>query len=436
MEQHYPAHLATLNSRYETIFAQLEYDTIVVSSGDLLGVANDDRTYPYIARTMAQQWLPFDIKPNTFIVLKPGKKPLLLWPAHEGFWHLSATEPRGEWTNGWTIEPHVDDTDWSALLTGKVAWLGPYAKNMPTSLATIYQEPVPVMQALNYYRVYKTDFEIAAMTLATERAVVGHRAAAQAFHFGASEAEIYMAFLAASQQLESTEPYSGIVALNESAAVLHYERKLFQAPEASLTLLIDAGAKVNGYASDITRTHTKGPSLFADLLQAMEQAQLNICKQVQPGVAMRDLHQRMEVAIAEILKTFKLCQFGVEEQLAKGVTKTFFPHGLGHLLGLNVHDVGAEQARPFAEPIHNSTSNRLRLARELEKDMVITIEPGIYFNRMLLDGYVKNESAHGLDLELIETLIPYGGIRIEDNLQLTAAGNNNLTRKAFEIAGA
>lgn len=432
MEQYYQTHLDILNARYETLFSELGYDTIVVSSGDLLGVENDDRTYPYIARKMAQQWLPFNVRPNTFIILSAGKKPHFIWPAHQGFWHLSTAEPTGVWTNGWTTEPHVDDIDWSSTLTGRVAWVGPYSRNMPSNLANIDQDPARVMQALSYYRVYKTDYELAAMKLATEQAVLGHRAAEQAFSNGGSEVEIYMAFLAASQQLESMEPYSGIVALNESAAVLHYERKLFEAPVSSRTLLIDAGACVNGYASDITRTHTKGPSLFSDILQAMEQVQLNICKQVKPGLTMRELHQRTEIAIAELLKHFKICTFGVDEQLSKGVTKTFFPHGLGHLLGLNVHDVGAEQSQPFSEPERNSTSNRLRLARELEAGMVITIEPGLYFNRMLLDGYLNTQSIHGLDLDLIETLFPYGGIRIEDNLNVTSDGSHNLTRQAFE----
>jgi Xaa-Pro dipeptidase len=431
MEQFYAAHLAILVARYNTLFEQLGYETIVVSSGDLLGVELDDRTYPYAARAMAQQWVPFDIKPNTFIVLKPGQKPHFIWPAHLGFWHLSANEPSGEWVNGWTTEPHEDNTNWAALLTGRVAWIGPYSRSMPDNVALIEQEPAHAMQALAYYRVYKTEYEVAAMAMASELGAQGHLAAADAFQQGASEADIYRAFLAGSRQLESSEPYNGIVALNESAAVLHYERKLFEAPEKPLTLLIDAGAKVNGYASDITRTHTKGDSVFNDLLQAMEQVQLQIGRQVKPGLAMSDLHLQTEVAIAKVLNELKICKFGVEEQLAKGVTKTFFPHGLGHLLGLNVHDVGAEQSQPFAEPLRNTTSSRLRLTRKLEEGMVITIEPGVYFNRMLIDGYLKAQTSHGLDLDLIETLLPFGGIRIEDNIHITTNSGRNLTREAF-----
>jgi hypothetical protein len=85
MEKNYQSHLATLMTRYETILEQLDFDTIVVSSGGLLGVANDDQTYPYIAQKMAQQWLPCEVKPNTFVVLKPGKNPHLIWPAHQDF---------------------------------------------------------------------------------------------------------------------------------------------------------------------------------------------------------------------------------------------------------------------------------------------------------------------------------------------------------------
>ncbi|WP_417447251.1 Xaa-Pro dipeptidase [Kangiella sp.] len=431
----YEEHLKELISRYETILEQLDYDVAVVSSGHLVGVANDDRTYSFIARASAQQWVPYDIHPNSYIVFRTGQKPILVWPAHKDFWHLSPVEPNGEWVKGWDLIPHTDNNDWITALKGRVAWIGPFARNMPPDITSVHHDPEVFVRALSYYRVYKTDYEVAAMSAASHQAVRGHLAAEQAFKENKSEAEIYLAFLAASKQLESLEPYSGIVALNESGATLHYERRSYQRHEKQLTLLIDAGAKVNGYASDITRTHTLGTSIFSDVLQRMEFLQVSLSQMVKPGVAMKTLHQRAELGIANILNEVGICRLSAEEQIEKEVTKAFFPHGLGHLLGLNVHDFGAEQVQPFSMPEAGTTSNRLRLSRELEKGMVITIEPGLYFNHMLIDGLIKNEPQHGLDLDLIETLFPYGGIRIEDNINVLEGSGRNLTREAFAALG-
>lgn len=427
--EHYSKHLGTLVARYSDALAKSGHDQIVISAGSQVVVAEDDRTYPYTPMAFAQQWLPYDLHPDTFIVVKPGEKPRLLWPARADFWHLTPAAPEGDWTALWQVEAAKSLKDWLPALVGKVAWLGPVHSQLDTQSVDI--NPAALKAELVYSRACKTAFEIQCLQAANDKAVVGHRAAELAFLDGQSEAEIYRAYLHYSRQLESQEPYSGIVALNESAATLHYERRQFERPDEHRTLLIDAGAKINGYASDITRTYTRGNALFSDLAKGIERLALSLTDQAKPGVAWSEIHRNALNGVAQLLLDSGLCRHSVESQLAQSIPQTFFPHGIGHLLGLQVHDVGGHQQNAEGVLAPHSDYPFLRLTRDLLPGMVVTVEPGLYFIPMLLERMIKNNPDHGCDLPLIETLKPYGGIRYEDNVVIAADQNLNLTRDAF-----
>lgn len=427
----YSEHLDTLKTRYSHALEKAGYDQIVISAGSLVVVAEDDRAYPYTPMAFAQQWLPFDLDPNTFIVFRPGEKPRLLWPARADFWHLTPAAPSGDWTRHWRVDAAEDLVDWMPELQGRIAWLGPKHPALDTVGVDVDLNPPALKAELSYYRAWKTDFEIECLAEANRKAVLGHEAARQAFLRGGSEAQIYRDYLAASEQLESQEPYSGIIALNESAATLHYERRSFTAPAEHRTLLIDAGAKVNGYASDITRTHTTDKARFRDLLDSMEQLQRSLNNLVKPGVTMVELQRQALEAIAGLLKVHGICELSVQEQLAKRIPQTFFPHGLGHLLGLQVHDVGGHQQDAEGNQKPDPDAPFLRLTRTLEPGMVITMEPGLYFIPMLINQLIDREPEHGLNLDVVKAFQPFGGIRIEDNLVVTKDGHRNLTREAF-----
>ncbi|WP_028670368.1 Xaa-Pro dipeptidase [Saccharospirillum impatiens] len=429
--QHYSRHLATLMERYQQALEATGYDQVVISAGSLVMVAEDDRAYPFTPRAYAQQWLPYDVLPDTFIVFTPGDKPRLLWPARQDFWHITPTEPTGDWTGMWHLQPATRLDDWLPSLTGRTAWIGPEHPALAQNKPGLEINPAALTSALAYTRAYKTDFEVDCLAEANVRAVRGHRAARDAFFSGQSEAGVYRDYLAASGQLESTEPYSGIIALNESAATLHYERRSFDVPATHRTLLIDAGAKVNGYASDITRTHTTDTGRFAELLAGVDALQQDINAAIKPGVKMTDLHRITQAGIAGLLNHHKLCSLSVDEQLSKNIPRAFYPHGLGHLLGLHVHDVGGHQQSVQGDVRNDPENPFLRLTRTLEEGMVITIEPGLYFIPMLLNKLINAEPAHGLNLALIEQLKPFGGVRIEDNIVVTGNGHRNLTREAF-----
>ncbi|MFY0666390.1 MAG: Xaa-Pro dipeptidase [Natronospirillum sp.] len=432
--QHYAEHLATLTKRYQTALAATGFDSVVLSSGSQTYYFEDDHAHPYHPYPFVQQWLPYRPAPDTFLVISATEKPRLIWPAKQDFWHITPSEPSGEWTRHWRIDGATQLKDWLPELTGNVAWIGAVHPALDTESKTITVNPTGLKRALEYDRAYKTQHEIDWMVEATERAVQGHRAAEQAFLDGLSELDIYRAFLAASGQREIDEPYPGIVGLNESAAILHYENKLARQAENNRTLLIDAGAQSNGYASDITRTYTRDEGLFADLLADVNTLQLEITSKAIPGVAFPALHDETLRGIAAILARHKLCSLSVDEQMAKRIPQVFFPHGLGHLLGLQVHDAGGHQIdatgtlqKPTAE------APFLRLTRTLDVGMVITIEPGLYFIPMLLKQMTDTIDQHGCDMARIETLMPYGGIRIEDNVLVTQQGNRNFTREGFGV---
>ncbi|MEE7561042.1 Xaa-Pro dipeptidase, partial [Xanthomonas sp. Kuri4-2] len=265
------------------------------------------------------------------------------------------------------------------------------------------------------------------------RAVRGHRAAEAAFRAGASEFDIHMAYCAAVGQDANELPYGNIVALNEHGAVLHYTELGRHAPQPLRSFLIDAGASAHGYASDITRTYAADPgSEFQALIDAVDAAQVGLGQAVRAGVDYRQLHVDAHLALMAILKDFGILTVSPEAALATGVSAAFFPHGLGHLIGLQVHDVagfaaddrGGRIERPDGHPY-------LRLTRVLAPGMVVTIEPGVYFIDLLLDEVKRAGHAAGVDWRRVEQFKPYGGIRIEDEVVCTDGAPENLTRPVF-----
>jgi len=296
--------------------------------------------------------------------------------------------------------------------------------------------PAAVVNYLEYHRAFKTPYEIALMRQAQVSAVRGHRAAEAAFRNGADEFSIHMAYCAAVGQDANELPYGNIVALNEHAAVLHYTELGRQAPQPLRSFLIDAGASAHGYASDITRTYAaEGHDEFAAMVQAVDAAQQHMCAAVRPGFDYRQLHIDAHLSLMGVLKDFGVLRVSPQTALETGVSAAFFPHGIGHSIGLQVHDVagfagddaGTRIERPQGHPY-------LRLTRVLEPGMVVTIEPGVYFIDMLLDQVKQAGHADSIDWKRVDVFRPYGGIRIEDEVVCTDGEPDNLTRPVFAAA--
>jgi Xaa-Pro dipeptidase len=204
-------------------------------------------------------------------------------------------------------------------------------------------------------------------------------------------------------------------------------------PPARLSLLIDAGAEFAGYASDITRTYSAADPDFAALIGQMERMQQTLCAGVRAGIDWREVHLNAHRLTAAVLREADLIRCSAEEAVDTGLTRVFLPHGIGHLLGLEVHDVGGfmasaaggDIARPAGHPY-------LRLTRTLEEGFVVTMEPGIYFIGQLLAAARADGRGRSINWSRVEALSPFGGIRIEDDLAVTPSWHENLTRAAFD----
>jgi Xaa-Pro dipeptidase len=262
-----------------------------------------------------------------------------------------------------------------------------------------------------------------------------HRAAERAFRAGASEYEIHLEYLRTANSTEEELPYANIIGMNENASVLHYMQHDRRRLDASrrFSFLIDAGANVNGYASDITRTYAHRDAEFAQMIEAMDRGQQQICAAVKPKVNYPDLHMQAHRMVAAILERFHFTRdVDADGIVEKRISSTFFPHGLGHYVGLQVHDVGGFMADPEGKTIPRPDGHPyLRLTRVIEPTHVFTIEPGLYFIEPLLAELKKSDTAKYLNWPKVDAFRKFGGIRIEDDIVVTDAGHENLTRAAF-----
>ncbi|MEX2327304.1 MAG: M24 family metallopeptidase, partial [Pseudomonadales bacterium] len=198
------------------------------------------------------------------------------------------------------------------------------------------------------------------------------------------------------------------------------------------SMLIDAGVTSNGYAADVTRTYAFRQGVFADLINALDIQQQAIIEDIQPGMNYIDLHRRMHLRLAEVLREFGLVDMSPSSMVESNLTSTFLPHGLGHLLGLQTHDVaGFVQNREGDILPAPDQFPALRLTRPIEEGQVFTIEPGLYFIPMLLDELRSQPMASDVNWPKVDILLPFGGIRIEDNIAIQNDAPINLTRQAF-----
>lgn len=430
----YPQHLETVRARYDDALEKSGAAFAVVFSGAPRYAFLDDNTYPFRANPHFVSWLPVTNAPFSYIVYTPGKKPVLIYYQPEDYWHVVPADPEGYWTSGFdlrVVRNTEDAADHLPAERDKCVLLGEI-DDPEHALGVERINPTTVLNLLHLGRGCKTPYELECMRLASRRGVAGHRAAESAFRAGASEFNIHQAYRAAVSLGDNELPYGNIVALNEHGAVLHYTDLDRDAPVESRSFLIDAGAQVHGYASDITRTYAAGDAEFGALIERMDELQRKVVDGVRVGVDFRDLHLETHRLLAGVLADAELASGTPDELISSGATSAFFPHGLGHLLGVQVHDVGGHLADESGTTIDPPSGHPfLRLTRVLEEDMVLTIEPGIYIIDMLLDNLRGSPAEAQINWQAVDRLRPFGGVRIEDNVRVLVDGAENLTRDAF-----
>lgn len=430
----YGDHVAALCERHDRALERAGASHAIVFSGAPRLKFLDDQYYAFQANPHFASWLPLTNMPFCYLVYSPGETPVLVYFQERDYWHLPPAAPSGFWASHFDIRvvhnlediaAHIPENRAKCILIGEV-------DEAAYGLDIERVNPTPAMDILHYARARKTAYELECMRAASRRGAIGHRAAEAAFRDGASEFDIHLAYLKAVGQNEKDLPYGNIIALNEHAAVLHYQHQSSEVPLELRSFLIDAGAAVMGYASDITRTYAYRYGEFNDLIERMTAMQRAVVEEVSAGVDYADLHLGCHEKLAALLADAGLATGSVEALIANGVTSAFLPHGLGHFLGIQVHDVGGLMADESGSVIERPPEHPfLRLTRTLEVDHVLTIEPGLYVIDMLLDDLRDTPGHAMLNHNRIAALRPFGGIRIEDNVRVLEDGVENLTRDAF-----
>ena len=291
------------------------------------------------------------------------------------------------------LYPHWDETITAALNE---------VRNRVRTGVSSPETVVDVRAPLAAMRLYKDEHELRHIRRAAEISSGAHRRAMASARPGwyeyQVEAELAHEFLRSGAQAVA---YPSIVASGPNACVLHYRDNNRQMQPSDL-LLIDAGCEYEGYASDITRTFPVGGKFSAAQKAVYEivlTAQLDCIAEVKPGRAFHDYHLVAERVLAQGLIDLGLCQGSLDSVLESGAYKQFYMHRAGHWLGLDVHDVGLYR-------VHGES-------RTLEPGMLLTVEPGCYIR----PG--ENVPEEFWDI----------GVRIEDDVLVTALGNENLTAR-------
>ncbi|NIC03998.1 Xaa-Pro dipeptidase [Billgrantia bachuensis] len=421
-------HFDALENRYAEVLAAQGYDRLLIYSGRPARHFGDDQDASFQSYGHFQHWTGQAELTHCWLLVHPGRRPVCYLHTPDDFWHLPAQLPDEAWTERLEVIPGRYDEAPPSVAGGRLAVIGDVSAATSAALGAELNPPA-LLTALDEGRVRKSEYEIACLSEANRMAILGHRAAREAFLAGGSELDIHLAYLQASRQRESELPYGNIVGIGSHAAVLHYQHYDTQAPRERYSVLVDAGHRYRGYCADITRTWpgAEADPLFADLVARMHDIKQRLIAAVAPGVSFVELHERMHRLLGELLVESELVSGSAEAAVESGITRAFCPHGLGHLLGVQVHDVAGRNARdgtPLPPPVEHPA---LRLTRELEAGMAVTIEPGLYVIPMLLEPLETAPAGRYLDWALIERLAPHGGIRIEDNVSVTANAARNLT---------
>lgn len=428
----YTQHIFEKSARFQTILEATGYQGIVVGSGETKMQFQDDMAYPFKANPYFREWVPLATRSGCYLqLIKGASKPRLFLLTVEDIWHTAPESLPEGFDQAFEVIEYANLDEIKTMLEGtNSAFIN---ETNTLDIAAEDWNPPAVIHQIDYQRRGKTAYEQACVREANRCAVPAHRAAQQAFMAGASEVQIAAAYLAACDCRESEMPYGIIAGVNEHAAVLHHHN-LFKQPQTPRSFLIDAGVEVNGYASDITRTYAyDSGSDFAAMIELMNKKQLELCAEGGIGKSPVDIHMLSQHKIAEVLIDFDVLNMSAEEAVANDIAASFYPHGLGHHLGCNVHDKGSQLANAQGDilpPLEKYP--KLRSGSPMVANQIHTVEPGLYFIPAYLDKLKAGEHAHLINWSRVDEFLPYGGIRIEDNIIVHADGSlENLTRDAF-----
>ncbi len=282
-------------------------------------------------------------------------------------------------------------------------------------------------KAIEDTRVVKDEYEAAMLQKANQISTLAHNAVLKQAPTAKNEKELWGTFIATCIANGAAEQsYHSIVASGTAAATLHYQPN--NAPlEGKLNILLDAGGEYECYCADITRTFPINGKFSPEseiIYRIVLEMQEACFKRLKAGVMWETVHETAHrVAIDGLLKCGVL-RGDASEIFDKRVSTAFFPHGLGHMLGMDTHDTGGNPNYEDKDPMFRY----LRIRGELTTGAVVTVEPGVYFCKFIIDPFLDDpQLSRYIDKEVLDRYWDVGGCRIEDNCWITREGYENLT---------
>ena len=333
----------------------------------------------------------------------------------------------------------LDEMIKTALAKGKnIHFIPPYRGETIIQLSDLLSIPHSgvrskasgeLINAVIKLRMVKEEVEVAEIEKMVNVAYLMHTTAMKMAMHGVVEKEIAGVIEGIALSHGGPVSFPVILTINGQTLHNHYHGNVLK---EGRMLVIDAGCEAElHYASDITRTVPVGGKFSQrqkEIYEVVLNANMATTNAVKPGVPFRDIHLLAAAEIVKGLKNIGLMQGDVQEAVNKGAHTLFFPHGLGHPLGLDVHDLEGlgENLVGYDNEIIRSKEFGLaflRFGRRLQKGFVMTIEPGIYFIPELIDIWrTENKLAEFINYEKVETYKDFGGIRIEDDVLVTENG--------------
>ena len=299
----------------------------------------------------------------------------------------------------------------------------------------------PLVRALVEMRLCKEQCEIDALDAACDLGYRMHTAARKGIRPGRVEQEIVGEMEGVSLSCGWGPSFPTI--LTQHGEIFHCHSHECEIVPGKL-MVIDAGTESNiHYASDFTRTYPTGgvfTGMQKDIYQTVYECNELAFDMVKPGVAYRDCHLAVATRMLENLSQIGLVHGSVDDMVEQGIAGLFMPHGLGHNMGLDVHDMEdyGEDIVGYDDDQRRSAQlglGSLRMARRLKPGNVITDEPGIYFIPALIDQWKETGAGRDfINFDRLEKYRDFGGIRLEDDLLVTATGARRLGGSRLPIS--